>query len=159
MNNNLFRKKNMERISSPEQFHDYIHISNPSAWVALAAFAILLAGICVWGLFGRLDTTLPVVAVKEADRIVCYVKEADQPTIEIGMAVEIDEKEYFITNMETHPIRVDSSISEYAKHIGNLNDGEWIYRIETDCGKGSDGDVFPAEIIVERIHPLYFVTN
>ena len=120
MNNNLFRKKNMERISSPEQFHDYIHISNPSAWVALAAFAILLVGVCIWGILGRLDTTLPVVAVKEADCIVCYVKEADQPNIKTGMPVAIDEGEYSITSTETNPVRVDASLSEYAKHIGNL---------------------------------------
>ena len=64
MNKNLFREKNVERIASPEQLNDYIHVSNPSVWIALAAFAVLLVGICIWGIFGTLDTTLSVVAVK-----------------------------------------------------------------------------------------------
>ena len=159
MNNDLFHKKNPEKPASPEQFHDYIHISNPSAWVALAAFTILLAGVCIWGIFGRLDTTLSVVGVKETDSIVCYVRKEDQPKVGIGMAVEIDGEEYSITEIEKNPVPVDSSVQEYAKYIGNLNDGEWVYPVRTDCGKGTEGEVFSAEIVIERVNPLYFITN
>ena len=54
---------------------------------------------------------------------------------------------------------MDSSFQEYVKHFGSLNDGEWVYRIRTDCVMGIEGEIFPAEIIIERINPLYFVTN
>lgn len=159
MNNNLFRKKNMERIASPEQLDDYIHVSNPSAWVVLAAFTILLVGMCIWGLFGKLDTTVSVVAVKENGSVVCYVKEADQTKIEVGMIVEINGEEHEVTAVEKNPILVDASMPEYAKHVGGLTDGQWVYCVRTDCTAGADGEVFPAEIVVERINPLYFVTN
>lgn len=149
----------MEKIASPEQLNDYIHISNPSAWIVLAAFSILLVGICIWGIFGRLDTTLSVVAVKNANGVVCCVKETDYEKIQIGMAVEIGGEEFFITGIEKTPVPVDDSITEYAKHVGNLTDGEWIYYVHTDCPPELDGAVFPAEIIIERINPLYFVTN
>lgn len=52
----LFRKKSIERVTSPEQLNDYIRVSNPGVWMILAAVVILLAGVCVWGFFGRLDT-------------------------------------------------------------------------------------------------------
>lgn len=159
MNNNLFRKKNIERITSPEQLDDYIRVSNPSVWVILAAFVILLLGVCVWGIFGKLDTTVSVVAVKESDGVVCYVKESDHSKIEVGMPVSINNEEYNVTAIEKNPVLVDSSFQEYAKHVGNLNDGEWIYYVYTDCSTGVEGEVFPAEVIIERIHPLYFVTN
>ena len=159
MNDHLFRKKSMEKIASPEQLHDYIRISNPSAWIVLAAFAILLIGICIWGIFGRLDTTLSVVAVKDDDGVVCCVKEGDFEKIRIGMPVEIGKAEYFITDIENTPVPVDGSIPAYAKYVGDLTDGEWIYRIRTDCPPEPEGTVFPAKIIIERIHPLYFVTN
>ena len=159
MNNQLFRKKNIEKIASPEQLNDYIHVSNPSAWVILAAFTILLVGICIWGIFGRLDTTLSVVAVKEDNGVVCCVREADLEKIQIGMIVEIGSEEYSVTDMEKTPVPVDTSIPEYAKHVGNLIDGEWIYYVYTDCPAAIEGSVFPAEIIIERINPLYFVTN
>ena len=159
MNDNLFRKKNIDKIASPEQLDDYIHISNPSAWIVLAAFTILLIGVCIWGVFGKLDTTLPVVAVKNDNGVVCYVKESDCEKVQIGMIIEIEGEECFVTGIEKTPVPVDDSIPEYAKHVGNLIDGEWMYYVYTDCKAGVEGEVFSAEIIIERIHPLYFVTN
>ena len=159
MNNNLFRKKNVDKIASPEQLNDYIRVSNPSAWIVLAAFLILLVGICIWGIFGRLDTTLSVVAVKEEGNVVCLVKETDYNKIQIGMTVEIGEKEYTVTGIEKMPVPVDDSISDYAKHLGMLSDGEWVYYVYTDCSSEIEGNVFAAEIVIERINPFYFVTN
>ena len=62
MNDKIFRKESIERISSPEQLTDYIHVTSPAGWMLLGAIIVLLAGICVWGIFGRLDTALTVAA-------------------------------------------------------------------------------------------------
>ena len=159
MSNKLFRKKHAEKVASPEQINDYIHVSNPSAWIVLAAFAILLIGICVWGIFGTLDTTLSVVAVKENGTVACYVREADYAKISVGMTVEIGDDEFSVVGIEETPILVDESISDYAKHIGGLIDGEWIYLVYLDCSPEFEGNVFSAEITIERINPFYFVIN
>ena len=134
MPNRIFRQKSIERIASPEQLDDYIHVSNPSAWVVISAFAVLLIGICIWGIFGRLDTVISVAAVKEADSVVCYVRESDYPKLKTGMTVEINNEEFVITAIETIPVPVGSSLHEYIKYIGSLHDGERVYRIRTDCG-------------------------
>lgn len=47
MEKQIFRKKSVERVSSPEQLSDYIRVSNPSVWMTLAAIIVLLAGVCV----------------------------------------------------------------------------------------------------------------
>lgn len=159
MNENLFRKKNLDKVASPEQLDDYIRVSNPSAWAVLAAFIILLVGICVWGIFGRLDTTVSAVGIKEKENVVCYIKEDDRQEIEVGMTVRIDEESYSVTGIEKSPVLVDSSIPEYAKHVGNISDGEWVYCVHTDCKSGADGEVFSVEIVIESINPIYFVTN
>ena len=86
-------------------------------------------------------------------------RSTDYEKIQIGMIVEIDEKEFSVTSVEKTPVPVDESITEYAKHVGTLIDGEWIHYIYTDCPAELEGEVFPAKIIIERIHPLYFVTN
>ena len=54
MQKQIFREKSLERIASPEQLDDYIRSSSPTMWILLAAIIILLAGVCVWGVFGRL---------------------------------------------------------------------------------------------------------
>ena len=61
----LFRQKSLDRISSPEQLNAYIRVSTPSVWLLLTAIVILLIGVCVWGVWGHMDTTLPVVAVAD----------------------------------------------------------------------------------------------
>ena len=58
MQSHLFRKQNVERISSPEQLQDYMRVTNPGIWMVLAAVIVLLAGILAASVFGRLETTL-----------------------------------------------------------------------------------------------------
>ena len=62
MNKQIFRKKSVDRMSSPEQLNDYIKVTNPGVWMALAAIVILLIGVCVWGVFGTLETKPAVAA-------------------------------------------------------------------------------------------------
>lgn len=51
----LFRKKSLERISSPEQLKDYIHVTTPGVWFVLLAITVLLAGVLVWAAFGTME--------------------------------------------------------------------------------------------------------
>lgn len=44
MNQQLFRKKSVDKVSSPEQLNEYIRVANPGVWMVLAAIVILLAG-------------------------------------------------------------------------------------------------------------------
>ena len=53
MDNQIFRKKNIERVSSPEQLNDYVRVSNPGVWMVLTAVIVLLFGICAWGIWKR----------------------------------------------------------------------------------------------------------
>ncbi len=48
MENKLFREKSVERISSPEQLNDYLHVTNPGIWILLICVIVLLAGIFIW---------------------------------------------------------------------------------------------------------------
>ena len=43
-----FGKESMERISSPEDLSDYLHVTTPATWVVLTAVVLLLAGFLVW---------------------------------------------------------------------------------------------------------------
>ena len=68
MNDKIFRKKSIDRMSSPEQLNDYIKVTNPGVWMALAAIVILLVGVCVWGVFETLETKLTAAAVSQDGR-------------------------------------------------------------------------------------------
>ena len=62
-------------MSSPEQLNDYIKVTNPGVWMVLEAIVILLVGVCVWGVFGKLETKLSVAAVSGDGQTLLYVKE------------------------------------------------------------------------------------
>ena len=55
MKNSIFRKKSMDRVSSPEQLNDYIRVTSPGVWLFLIALILLLTGFIIWAAFGRLD--------------------------------------------------------------------------------------------------------
>ncbi|MCR4721054.1 MAG: hypothetical protein K5655_04935 [Lachnospiraceae bacterium] len=65
----LFREKSIERASSPESLNDYIRVTTTPVWLVLVALLVLLAGIIVWGVIGRVDKTLENGEVKEVHPI------------------------------------------------------------------------------------------
>lgn len=157
MSEKIFRKKSIDRVSSPEQLNEYIRVTNPGVWIVLVAVVILLVGVCAWGVLGRLDTKLTTVAVAENSQTIVYVKQTDIGSIKEGMKTIIDGKEYEVVSVPDQPIRVDSSFSEYTLHVGNLQNGEWVYAV-TVSGEATDG-TYEAAIITESIAPISFIVN
>lgn len=57
-NNKLFRKAALERLSSPEKLDELMQITSPRSWLLLLGIGLLLAGVVVWGVVGRIPTTV-----------------------------------------------------------------------------------------------------
>lgn len=157
MNEQLFRKKSIEKVSSPEQLNEYIRVSNPGVWMILVAIVLLLIGVCVWGVLGHLDTTLTTVAVVENSEITVYVKENDIEQIEEGMKVIVNGAEYEISDVAEYPVAVGNDFPEYALHVGKLKIGEWVYPVAVN-GEADEG-IHSVEIVVESVSPMSFVIN
>ena len=51
----LFRKKSMDKINSPEELNDYIRVTSPSVWLVLLAIVMILVGTLVWGTLGTVE--------------------------------------------------------------------------------------------------------
>ncbi len=68
-NSGLFRKKSIERVSSPEQLDDYIRVTHPSVWVILIAIIILLTGVIIWAAFGTVSFTDASGAVRQVNPV------------------------------------------------------------------------------------------
>ena len=154
---NLFREKSLQRISSPEQLNTYVRVSTPSVWLLLSAIVVLLIGICLWGVFGHMDTVLSVAAVSEAGEAMAYVHAADVQKISADTIVKIGEVEGKVLSISTEPVAVDEEFTEYMRHVGGLQEGEWVFeaQLEADCPDG----VYAAQIIVDSVAPMSFVLN
>jgi multidrug efflux pump subunit AcrA (membrane-fusion protein) len=57
MQNGLFRKVALERLSSPEQLDQLIRVTTPKGWLALVGLGSLLIVALLWGIFGTIETT------------------------------------------------------------------------------------------------------
>ncbi len=64
MDNNIFREKSIQRVSSPEKLDDYIKVVSPGIWFLLAAIILLLLGVLVWASVGYLPVEDASGAVK-----------------------------------------------------------------------------------------------
>ena len=130
MSDEIFRKKSLNRIKSPEDLNDYVRVANPGVWMVLAAVVILLVGVCIWGTFGRIETKVPAHLVAENGAVVCTVENADK--IEAGMTVEVNDTEGKVVNADNGKVAVEIS----------LPDG-----------------TYEGSIITESIKPISFVFN
>lgn len=52
----LFRKSALDRLSSPEQLDLMVRITSPAGWVALTALIGLIVVAIMWGIFGNIPT-------------------------------------------------------------------------------------------------------
>lgn len=158
MADGLFRKKAVERVTSPEDLNDYIRVTGPGIWLVLGAVVALLVGALVWGALGRLETTLVVAA--EADRdgsVVCYVPEEKIGSVAQGMTVNMGSGTYKLTEVPNRPVVVDGSFEPYTLHVGELTAGQWVYPVTTDASLPEG--VYEAQILVDSVTPLSFLLN
>jgi HlyD family secretion protein len=50
----IFRKKSLERLSSPERLDHLLELVDRKSWIPLAAIGVLLAGLLAWAVFARI---------------------------------------------------------------------------------------------------------
>ena len=156
-NETIFRDKSIERISSPDQLNDYIRLSNPGVWFILASILVILAGACIFGIFGHIDSTVPAVGIARDGRMVCLVKKEYGERFTDDMKLKIDNEEYGVSVRSPKPATVWDTTDPYALFIGDMQPGEWIYEIDVD-GTFTDGS-YKASLITEEVSPLSFLFN
>lgn len=147
------------RVNSPEQLDQYIKLSNPGVWIILLAIVVLLVGFCIWGYFGKIDSKINTTVVSNNSYSYLFVKEEDIKKVKEGMIVEIGNEDttYRIVEIDPNPERVTEDIDEYARHLGNFQIGEWVYKCSLD--KRVQKGTYNANIIVESVSPMSFVFN
>lgn len=135
MENQIFREKSVERISSPEELNKYLRVTNPGVWAILCAVIAFLAGLIVWASVGTLETKAEAVAEANNGIITVVVTGDRASLVQEGMTVEIEDDTTVLSSVH---------MDEYGRAIGeavlNVPDGK--YR---------------ADVVVESITPISFL--
>jgi hypothetical protein len=157
INNNLFRKKNIEKISSPEQLNDFIKVSKPSVWMILAAIIFIIVGVGVWSVSGKLETReSAIISVKNGEGHI-YLTYDQVDKVSRGMIVRVDDCEGTVVDVDYSPIKVNDEFDIYTKQLGKMTDDEWYYDASVDIDL-EDG-VYSSEIVIDSVSPIYFLFN
>lgn len=133
MKTSVFRKKTLDRISSPEQLTDYLRVTNPGIWVVLAAVILLLAGIFAWSAVGTLETTAQATVVVESR--VAQVVPSGAESLETGMTLRVAGQETALLTAET---------DDYGRVYGTA---------EVDLPDGA----YEGTVVTESVHPIQFL--
>jgi hypothetical protein len=101
MQNRLFRKVALERLSTPEELDQLLQITTPRAWLLLAAIGSLVVAAVIWGLFSTITVTVPgqgvLTRASGSLQAVIYVSPRDAVRLRPGMEVHLSPETF---NME-----------------------------------------------------------
>ncbi|MCR5136610.1 MAG: hypothetical protein K6C12_05875 [Oscillospiraceae bacterium] len=98
--NGLFREQSLERITSPEQLSDYLHVTNPTVWLILTAVIVLLAGALIWSSTANIESrAMGTATVADGSMTLIFEDEKVAAKVEPGMNIVVGETESRINSV------------------------------------------------------------
>ena len=145
-------------MHSADELEKSVRVTPPSAWVVLIAFAVLLAGLLAWAIFGTIATRVPAKAAVINGKAVCFLSEKDIVKMHVGDEADVNGVTLKVSSISTLPVsRAEASkIAPGDYLVDALMPEDWAYRIdfEGDTSKLSEGVPLSMEITVERLAPI-----
>ena len=161
MDNNIFRKKSIDKVQSPEELNDFIKVSNPGIWLIIVAVILLIAGAIIWGIFGQLETVTGAVIYAENGTADVYFGADGAEATEAGQTIRVNIGDETVSGILGEiggiPVQLDGEADAYILHISGMEAGEWVYEAEAEIDL-PDG-VYPAEIVTKSESAINLIFN
>ena len=165
MQNELFRKKSLDRISSPEELHDYMRVTTPRLWMLLTAIILLLAGFIVYASIANLENTMKIkVMVSNIDAL----EDDNGEPIKVSSSsiffatLPISYKDTVETNMKVRIGKEEGKVDMLAIVNTDESDGQQglslIISMDNSSLALTDGE-YDAELVLEATTPISFLWN
>ena len=153
----LFREKSVESIESPEALDNYLRVTSPGIWLILAGIALFLIGVCIWGIFGHIDSTMDTAVVSQGGEVDCLVpKEAISGVLEYP-SVEIGDTDYALKPTKLEPEIITEDTDIYVLLAGDLEVGQIVYRIPVDAAL--EEGTYSGKVVTEKLNPISLLLN
>lgn len=152
----IFRKESLDRISSPEEYDQYLQVTGPGIWIVMCAIVLALVGAIIWSVMGRLDTTMEVAVVSKGDSVVCVLP-VDAAGKESSMKIAIADKVYDLVDAGRAPQRITAD-GPYAELLScGFAEGSVVAFLDVDAMMAEG--VYIGRIQVEQVAPISFIVN
>lgn len=148
MDNKVFREKNLERISSAEDLHQYMRVTSPRLWMFLSVILVLIIGFIVFACLVTIENNVDTKAVVER----YDEKGAPSMTIDIEIPAEVGEVVHIGTE-----VRVENQKGTIKSIYENdtLGKGAMV-ELEDPAFLFEEG-TYKAKIVLETISPIRFL--
>ena len=141
------QEQKRQKITSPEELHDYIHVTGPGLWIVLTMIIVFIAALIVFSSTISMENTMDVQVKAETVRttgkteLTCVLADSRKDLVKVGMKVRVAGEE--------------GSISELFEQ-----DGEEMVLISMnrEDARLREG-VYDAEIVLEAVSPVSFLLN
>lgn len=137
MNEPIFRKKSLERISSPEEIDKYMKVTSPSMWLLMVAIVLLLMAAVIWSITGRIETTMDIATHSENGEITVLISAEDMNQLAVGSEVRAG--------------NIIGNVTEIKKQEGN-------FLVSADIPQLQDGAV-EVTFVTECLAPITFLVD
>ena len=135
----IYRQKSLDRISSPEQMHDYMRVTSPQLWMILAVIISLLAGLIIFSATTKMESAITVKGTVTGKTCVLQLDASQRNNLDPGMSVRIDGKEAVITSFYLDRNGLTGNVE-----LGDLDIAEGEYDVE---------------IVTESTNPIDFLLH
>lgn len=157
----IFSKTAQEKLRSPDDLDKYVRVTNPSKWAVLVAFAMILAGVLVWGIFGTVSTSVTGTGVVVNGKALCYLPADEAAHVRVGDAALVGGKKLRVAQIAPVP----SSHEEAEEILGSdylvetLFNGKWATEVtfEGDVTSLAEGVPLTVNITTERVAPITLI--
>ncbi|MBR0399243.1 MAG: hypothetical protein IJH95_00285 [Mogibacterium sp.] len=125
MDNQIFRKKTTDRLSSPEQLNDYMRVTSPGIWIVMIAVILLIAGLFMWSAVTSVDTYISGTGIADDGEITVSFKDRNTAQyVESGMRLSVGDKTTYVEYVGRHE---DGSVTAVAEM--SIPDGEYDAKV------------------------------
>ena len=141
------QEQKRQKITSPEELHDYIHVTGPGLWIVLTMIIIFLVALIVFSSTIRMENTMSVRVNAETARetgktaLTCVLDDSRKDLVKVGMKVRVAGEE--------------GSVSELVEQDGRAIILVSLDREEARLKEG----VYDARIVLEAVRPISFLLN
>lgn len=137
MKESIFRKKSIERISSPEEIDDYMKVTSLGMWLVMGAIILLLAAAVIWSITGRIETTIEADGYAEDGKVMMEILPEQMDRLDVGSEVRAGNRTGTVTE---------------------IVEREADYLVVASIPELEDGNV-KVVLVAERIAPITFLTE
>lgn len=151
----------IQRITSPEQLNDYIHVTNTGIWIILASILVFLLGFVCWIFAGTLEVSFASYLCNDGATSLAFITPDNASKLKQGMTVRIPD-----TRINGTVAKVDTSATPYSEIINlvgetnadlmGIHQGDKLMKVNVNILDAPE-KVSRAVYVVDTVRPLSFL--